>query len=320
MSRSKPDDDALFHEAMDLVIRLQNDPENAISQDLIRRWRLRSSAHENMWQEAVGLHSLAGKAITNRRRRHAGIVGKVSRRTVIAGAGGALAAAAIGAAYIPSLILRSKADFLTATAEVKRVPLPDGSVATLGPDSAIRLDFSPERRGVELLAGMAFFEVAKDHARPFQAATVGLTATALGTAFDIRDDAGVLSVSVDHGLVEARMPASPLMGGMRLAEGEWIRLDPASLRLEQGKREASQVAAWRQGMLVADRETIGSVVAQIGRWQPGRIVFADQSLASRRISGLFDLNKPILALEAVVEPYGGKVRQISPWLTVISPI
>jgi transmembrane sensor len=35
---------------------------------------------------------------------------------------------------------------------------------------------------------------------------------------------------------------------------------------------------------------------------------------------VFDLNQPIAALEAVVEPYGGKVRQISPWLTVISSI
>lgn len=319
MSHSKPDDEALFQEAMDLVIRLQNDPGNEISQDLIQRWRQRSPSHEKAWTEAVTLHALAGKAITSRRRRQAGTGARLSRRTVVLG-GGALAAAAVGAAFVPSLVLRSWADFMTMAAEVRLVSLPDGSRATLGPDSAIRLDFSPERRGVELLGGMAFFEVAKDAARPFQAQMDGLVATALGTAFDIREDAGILSVSVDHGLVEARMPSSPIKDSVRLAEGEWIRLDMDTLELEQGKREAGQIAAWRQGMIVADRETISSVVAQIGRWQRSRIVFADSSLGSRRISGLFDLSKPQLALEAVVEPYGGKVRQISPWLTVISSI
>lgn len=319
MNHSKPDDKALFLEAMDLLIRLQNDPDNRISQELIHRWRQRDPTHERIWQEVVGLHALAGKAIVNRRKQVAPS-GLVSRRRVMLGVGGSLAAAAMGAVYIPSLVLRSQADFITTTAEMKSVNLPDGSVATLGPDSAIKLDFSPERRGVELLAGMAFFKVAVDSARPFRASKDALAATALGTAFDIREDAGILSVSVDHGLVEARMPASPIMNGVRLAEGEWIRFDESTRQFEQGKIETSQVAAWRRGMIVADRDKIGSVVAQIARWQSGKIVFADQSLASRRISGLFDLNKPLLALEAVVEPYGGKVRQISPWLTVISPI
>lgn len=59
-------------------------------------------------------------------------------------------------------------------------------------------------------------------------------------------------------------------------------------------------------------------MSRIARWQPGRVVLAARSLADQRISGLFDLSNPIMALEAVVHPYGGKVRQISPYLTVIS--
>lgn len=320
MSHPRLDDDELFQEAIDLIVRFQNDPGNEISEELIRRWRQRSPTHDTVWRQAMSLHSLAGKAIVNRRRKRAGIAGKVSRRRMMLASGGAVAALTIGSIYIPPLVLRSQADFLTATAEVQLFHLPDGTIATLGPDSAIRMDFSPERRGVELLAGMAFFEVAQDPKRPFQAVAEGLTATALGTAFDLREDAGFLAVSVDHGLVEARMPASPIVNGITLAAGEWIRLDVDSLAVERGKREASQIAAWREGMIVADNDTIESVVAQIRRWHSGRIVFADRSLASRRISGLFDLNKPLLALAAVVEPYGGRVRRISPLLTLISPI
>jgi transmembrane sensor len=62
------------------------------------------------------------------------------------------------------------------------------------------------------------------------------------------------------------------------------------------------------------------VVAQIARWHRGRVLIADPGLAAAPVSGLFDLNDPDAALEAVVKPYGGKVRHISPWLTVLSGI
>lgn len=321
MKPSKPDDDALFLEAMDLVIRLQNDAGNAISSDLARRWRQRSPDHEHAWRQAMDMHCLAGQAIVGRRERVSGpSAPPISRRTMLLGAGSAVAATAVGALSVPSLILHARADYVTETAEVRMVSLPDGSAATLGPDSAIQLQFSASRRDVELLTGTAYFDVAKDAGRPFRATSGGFAATALGTAFDLSDDGGVLSLSVDHGRVEARMPDTPLAGGVELADGEWLRFEAASQDLEQGARVAGEIAAWRRGLIVADREKISAVVAQIGRWHPGRIVFADPSLGSRRISGLFDLRKPMSALAAVVEPYGGQVRQLSPWLTVISSI
>lgn len=318
MSGSNPDDETLFREAMDLVIRLQNDPYNEISHDLIQRWRQRGPAYEQVWQEVSSLHALAGKAVIARRSRHVPIRSAMSRRSVLLAGGGICAAAALGSVYLPSAIIRARADFLTATAELKQVVLPDGSTATLGPDSAIKLNFSSQRRGVELLAGMAFFDVAKNAESPFQVERDGLTVTALGTAFDLRDDAGVFSVSVVHGEVAVQMSASPIMDGVQLQEGEWLRLYSGSKQLERGQNDLGKIATWRSGMIVADRERISSVIAQIGRWYEGRILIASPSLGEKRISGLFDPRKPLLALEAVVEPYGGRVRHVSPWLTVIS--
>ncbi|MGO1076530.1 FecR family protein [Inquilinus sp. CA228] len=317
MKQAAPEDDMLFEQALDLVIRLQNDPGNPVARDLLRNWRARSPRHEAAWAEVAEIHGLAGKAISD--RREAGRRGRrgVSRRGLLAGGAAGLAAATAGAFYVPVLILRAKADFITATGEIRRIPLADGSTATLGPESAIRLDFAATARRVELLAGMAFFEVAEDPARPFQAAVDGLTATALGTAYDVSRDAGYLTVAVDRGLVEARPPGSAAPG-IRLAAGDWMTFDPASLAVERGQRDTGQIAAWRDGMIVAERETISAVIARIGRWQPGRIVLADASLGSRRISGVFDLTDPVTALEAVVQPYGGRVREFSPWLIVIS--
>jgi transmembrane sensor len=176
-----------------------------------------------------------------------------------------------------------------------------------------------ERR-VELLAGMAFFEVAKEVGRPFRSEVDDLTATALGTAFDLSRDAQVVSVAIDHGLVEVSLAGGAGMPAERLAEGDWLTLDERTRAIGRGRRASDQIAAWRDGMIVADRETVAAVVARIARWQPGRIVIADPRFGALRISGVFDAHVPTMALEAVVQPHGGKVWRISPWLTVISPV
>ncbi|QKC95905.1 FecR family protein [Mesorhizobium sp. NZP2298] len=313
------DDDRLFEEAADLVIRLQNEPANPVARELIQNWRARGPAHEAAWAEVAEIHGMAGKVFEVRRKAASSVEGVSRRKVILTGLAG-LAALGSGALYGPDLLIRLKADQITSTAELRRVTLSDGSVVTLGPNSAMRSALTPDLRRVELLAGMAFFEVAADAARPFQVQMETLTSTALGTAFDVSRDAGLLTVSVAHGLVEVAMPASPLARTQRLSGGEWLALDDSTLAVERGTRDAGQIAAWRDGLIVAERETVASVVARIARWQAGRVVIADSGLGAGRISGVFDLGNPLAALEAVVQPHNGKVRRISPWLTVISSI
>ncbi|KAJ32250.1 iron dicitrate transport regulator FecR [Agrobacterium tumefaciens] len=220
----------------------------------------------------------------------------------------------------PGMLLQARADYMTEKGEIRRINLPDGSIATLGPESAIALDFHSERRTVDLLAGMSFFEVAGDANRPFSVLSGTLSATALGTAFDVSNDAGILTVSVDHGLVDVRASDSAIEMGVSLAGGQWITFDPSSGNIGRGQRESGQVASWRDNLIIAERETVFALVARIGRWIPGRIVIADPFIGDQRVSGVFDLNNPLLALQAVVHPAGARVRQISSFVTIISPI
>ncbi len=320
MNEATPEPDRLLDEAIDLVIRLQNDPENPVALRMIEAWRARGPEHERIWARVSEAHGMTGKILTDRRtaerRRKLGL----TRRNLVIGGAVGLGAAVAGSYYIPDALVRSRADYTTAKGEIRRILLADGSVATLGPDSAIALDYAPDRRGVELLKGMAFFEVAKDALRPFQVRAGQLTATALGTAFDISSDAGVLGVSVDHGQVEVRVPASSLATGARLDVGEWMTFDSSSQEVDRGRREAGQVAAWRDNLIVAEREPVAVLVARIGRWIPGRIVIADPFIGAQKVSGLFDLSDPRRALEAVAHPAGGNVRRVAPFLTVISPL
>lgn len=310
----------LFREAADLAIRLQNDPGNPVSIEMVRAWIGRSPTHEAAWAKVAAIHGMTGKILTDRKRAAQREDRGFTRRHVMLGGAIGLGALATGSQFLPGLLLAARADVITATAELRRVPLPDGSTVTMGPDSAISVQFSKTGRSVDLLSGMAFFEVAKDSARPFAVHTGGLSVTALGTAFDVSSDAGVVSVSVDHGLVEARAPDLSPSGAERLGEGQWLSFDLSSHSVNRGEREPFQIARWRKGMIVAEMETVSAVVARISRWQAGQVVIADPFLGERLVSGVFDLSDPLRALDAAVRPFGARVRKLTSFMIVISPI
>lgn len=314
------EDRKLFREAADLAIRLQNDAGNPVSIEMVRSWVSRSPAHEAAWAKVAAIHGMTGKILADRSRAKQREGTGLSRRSFLIGGAIGLGTAATGAQVLPGMLLRSRADYITSTAELQRLPLEDGSILTLGPDSAIAMRFTGERRSIDLLQGMAYFEVAQDPARPFTVNSGAFSATALGTAFDVSSDAGTVSVSVDHGLVEAQAPGLPQGGTEQLASGQWLNFDLSSHALQRGERAPSQIAAWRNGMILAENETVAALVARISRWQQGKVIIADPFLGNRLVSGVFDLSDPLRALDAVVRPFGARVRQAAPYMTVISPV
>ena len=313
----------LFREAADLAIRLQNDPANPVSVQMARAWADRSPDHMAAWARVAEIHGMTGKILADQRK--AGATGRLSRRSFVVGGMVGLGTVGAGSLMLPDALMRLRADHFTQTAEIRRVELPDSSVMTLGPDSAVAVSYSDTRRTISLLAGMAYFEVANDRLRPFSTVAGPVTAVALGTAFDMSSDAGFVTVSVEHGVVETRAPDEGAGGAgqnarERLEAGQWITFAPSQGPAIRGSRDLLQIAAWRGGMIVAEQETVSAMVARISRWIPGRVVVADPSLGRRVVSGVFDLRDPMRALEAVARPFGAKVRGIGSVMTVISSI
>jgi transmembrane sensor len=320
MNETMPDQNPLLDEAIDLIIRLQNDPGNPVAIEMIRAWRARGIKYEEAWTRVAKVHGASGSILMEKRRIERRESLGLSRRNFMVGGLAVLGAATSFYTFGPHLLLRARADYVSAKGEIRRIDLPDGSVVTMGPDSALALAFSEERRIIRLLAGMSYFNVKSDPNRPFSVLAGGLNATALGTAFDVSSDAGVLSVSVDHGLVDVRSSDTGFETGIELGQGQWVAFDPVSGGIARGEREKDQIASWRSNIVVAEKETISALVARISRWVPGRVVIADPSIGNQRVSGIFDLNDPLLALQAVVHPAGGRVRQISSFLTVVSSL
>src|SRR5690606_19908100 len=79
--------------------------------------------------------------------------------------------------------------FTTWIGERRMVSLSDGSELTLNARTSLRVDenaYGQSMREVELLAGEAFFEVAKDSSRAFIVQAGCLQTTVLGTSFNIQ--------------------------------------------------------------------------------------------------------------------------------------
>ena len=50
----------------------------------------------------------------------------------------------------------------------------------------------------------------------------------------------------------------------------------------------------------------------------GSVLLFDRSLGNRLVSGVFDLNEPVEALQAAVRTHDGSIARITPYLVVIS--
>lgn len=318
MSEIAPDADRLLDEAIDLMIRLQTAPGNPVATEMVRAWRARGPEHEAIWTRVSDVHGMSGKVLADQRKAARRQRQAPSRRNVLLGGGAGLAALAAGSLFGPDAILRARADHVTGTGEIRRIRLPEGSLVTLGPDSAIGLDFDATRRAVTLLKGMCFLEAAAEPARAFEVECGSIRAATNDGAFELSNDAGLTQLSVDAGDLEIRIDAvSPRLS---LGSGDWMSVDAASQAIERGHRAPGQVATWRDKYILAEREPVSALVARIGRWIPGRIFIADPFVGSQRVSGLFDLSDPRRALEAAVLPAGGRIRRASSFLTVISPL
>ncbi len=306
---SSADSDELWYEAMALLLDWQAAPGDAARHEAIRRFYQTGPEHAAAWRRAKEVFRVSGEAVSQRRRKQ-----RISRRAVLAIAGGAATACIAGV----NLVRRPRGQIETATAEIRRLPLQDGSWLTLGPSSAIDIDYSDRYRRVALNAGSAFFEIGFED-RPFLAHAGNLTASAKKAGLELKRTGDWSFAAVTEGEVVAEVP-SFADARSRLISGDWISLGPETRGVRQGRRDVAHVAAWRDRILVADSDSISVIVAEIARWYGTPVLIPQSSLANAPISGVFDLTNPEAALAAVVAPFGGRLRHVSPWLAVLTTV
>jgi len=188
--------------------------------------------------------------------------------------------------------------------------LPDRSVVDVNTQSEIRVAFTSTERRVEVVRGEAFFDVAKDSARPFIVTTDLATAKAIGTRFSVyRAQSGTI-VTVAEGRVLVRdkhtvAAESKGAGGdpqdvVEVIPGTQAEAQPGH-HVQMRRANVASTFAWREHRLVFAGEPLAAVVEEFNRYNSPPLLISDPRLREQHISGVFGANDPDSLLDFLVK-------------------
>lgn len=284
--------------AAEWAVRMSDSPLDEHEQQALQAWLALDPRHgaalqfaRHTWGDLASLQEPLAEVPRRSPARPGAAPKRRSRRVLrwLSSASLAVVVTLIGWNQAPAVYLPLVADHRTATGEVRTVELPDGSLATLDARSAIRLDYTPQARRIELLAGSAVFQTAPvgpQETRPFIVDSNGGKAQALGTRFLVsREEGGQMLV----GVMQHRVAVSKHGQSLVLEQGQSARVE-ADGRLERLSLELSRASSWQRGLLIFDQVPLQQVVTQLNRYRDGHIFVAGDGLAQRRVSGVFRLD------------------------------
>ena len=194
--------------------------------------------------------------------------------------------------------------YATRIGEQRLVRLADGTRITLNSDTHISVAYRELERGVRVDRGEAYFEVAKQVARPFLVRAGVHRVEALGTVFIVRHDAartavtlveGKIAVSVEGG--EAPEIPATLTPGERLTF-----VGKSTARIDEPRIEA--ITAWRRSEIVLDKTPLVDAIAEVNRYDQTILVLDDPQLAHLTVSGVYHTGNSETFAAMIAQLYG----------------
>jgi transmembrane sensor len=219
---------------------------------------------------------------------------------------------AVGAgAYLYTTGMLSDNRYSTRVGAIDTVPLADGSRVTLNTDSRIRVALAPQERRIELDRGEAFFQVAKDPARPFVVKVGNKRVIAVGTQFSVRrDDGGDIRVAVAEGKVRVETDSPAGSAVPVLVAGDVAQTAKTEVLVHpHAGAEVEEVLSWRSGYIVLHDMTLTDAVAEFNRYNRKKLFIEDRSIAGIRIGGTFRAKNPEVFLWFLNTEFGVAAEQ-----------
>lgn len=214
---------------------------------------------------------------------------RLTRRAWIGGGIGAIAATAVAALGLKSLLGSER--IVAPIGNVQRAALGDGSAVTLNSRAEIEVALKDRLRHVALLSGEANFDVAKDADRPFIVDAGPVQIRVVGTSFIVRlVDPDNVQVTVREGIVEVRRgDAAPT----RLLAGD--QLSFAGARIAQEKlsmADVDRIGLWQRGEMDLTGMTLGDAAREFARYSDIPIIITDPDVARLKVAGVYSTSDP----------------------------
>lgn len=182
--------------------------------------------------------------------------------------------------------------YRTARGEFRKVPLADRSVVSLNSGSDMEVVLTDSERRILLNRGEAWFEVAKDRAKPFIVESGDVRVRAVGTAFAVRRYGNGADVMVTEGLVEVWSSAGSARR-QRLPAGtqSFVAERADHIAVTRNPEDIERRLAWRKGQLVFRNQTLADAAADFNRYNARQIVIADPALGRRSVVGQYETDQ-----------------------------
>lgn len=307
----------ISNEAIRRLTQLRSGAATAADHAALAAWRSADPAHEHAFQEAEGIWDIASAlevdSVSGSLYVDTPQARQPRRAPLFAFAASLLLAVGV-TAWLAAESDALWADYGARTGEVRRVTLADDSVVSLNANASMDVDLAADHRRVVLRSGKAFFKVTRDAARAFEVAAGATTVTVLGTAFEVdrRGDGSVAVAVSEHAVAVRSSQAEPLM----LNEGESLLIDAAGTAGRVTAFNASRIATWREGRLIAESQSLGEVIEALSHYHRGWIV-VDDAAARIPVNAVLDLTEPAESLRTLSAAVPIRVQTITPYLIVI---
>lgn len=309
---------AVLEQAADWLLRLHDD-DSASTHEACTRWCGLHPDHARAWQRVQRLQALVAQLpphwalpVLGRARGKGS-----SRRAAIKRIGLWLTLAPVG--WLGWQLAAPTAHGQrerTAVGQRRRLLLADGSTVQLDTDTRLQVQLDSRQRQVQLMRGQILVNTAPDRhapARPFQVVTAHGQVRALGTRFTVRLDDRRTHVALYAGRLEIRAGQT---AAWRLQAGEQAWFDAAGAYALTALDDGAD--AWLSGMLVADAQPLGEVVAALARHRRG-VLRCDPQVARLPVSGAFPLDDSERSLALLEATYPVQVqRSAGGWWVLVA--
>jgi transmembrane sensor len=184
-----------------------------------------------------------------------------------------------------------------------QITLPDGTAVWLNADSKITFPskFTGAKRQISL-EGEAYFQVAKNKAKPFiveSGGTNGMPAQqieVLGTHFNVNayPDEGSTKTTLLEGSVN--------VNGTILRPNQQASLQGEAITVKQ--IDPSETLAWKNGDFILNNDDFRTVMRKLSRWYNVEVIYATDAPYDLELYGEVSRSKNISAVLSVIEATG----------------
>ncbi|NYS62584.1 FecR domain-containing protein [Vreelandella salicampi] len=286
-------------------------------------WRDANDTHRWAWQQVEGVsrrftehldedeRQTADSVISTARQRRQGrrhLFGGLVTLALVS----VLTAALWQSTPLPRLVQQWGADYHTATGEVTRIVLEDGTQVWLSSASALNVDYDQNQRRLALVTGEVLIETGKDAERPFYLDTRSARLTPLGTRFSVGEQPSGELLAVFDGAVAIKTLGDAQHTSQRQVVTAGQQAHYAADRIGELTPAEGRREAWANGILLAESMSLKAFAATLSRHHRGRLE-VDPSVADLTLLGAFPLDDLERTLNMVETTLPVKVRRVMPW-------